>query len=189
MTKCTIEGCSREATYRAICHTHHTRFKRYGTYELSRKPPEARFWAKVDKSAGAEGCWPWTGARNWQDYGIFKLAGGTHGQSAHRYTWEVTNGRIPDGLQVLHRCDNPPCCNPAHLWLGTNTDNVADKMAKGRAKTARGETNRHAKLTADQVKEIRALGGTMSQEKIGQQFGVSQVQISNILRGDHWKHI
>lgn len=96
--------------------------------------PESRFWSRVDKSAGDDGCWLWTAART-RGYGkinINGLAGGRKGvpQWTHRVAWILTNG--PTDLCVLHACDNPPCCNPAHLFLGTRQDNAADRDAKGR---------------------------------------------------------
>lgn len=89
-----------------------------------------RFWSAVTVNKPAE-CWPWTD--RWSDkdgYGILTV-GGAH-QRAHRVAWSLTNGPIPTSLSVLHRCDNPPCCNPAHLYLGTQAENVADMMARHR---------------------------------------------------------
>src|SRR4051812_19427853 len=83
-----------------------------------------RFWAKVDRTAGPDACWPWMGARFWFGHGAVKVGGRPWG--THRVAWELTNGAIPAGQQVNHRCDHPPCCNPTHLWLGTQLDNVRD---------------------------------------------------------------
>lgn len=90
-----------------------------------------RFWSKVDRSGGPDACHPWMTYRTPTGYGRF---GPTSGKSvrAHRVAWELTHGPIPSGLQVLHRCDNPSCCNVRHLWLGTIAQNVADRDAKGR---------------------------------------------------------
>lgn len=97
-------------------------------------PPEivARFWAKVNRT---DGCWEWQASRNNYGYGLFHVGVGAAGRirsSAHRFAYELAHGPIPKGLNVCHSCDNPPCCNPAHLFLGTQRDNVLDAARKGR---------------------------------------------------------
>ncbi len=91
----------------------------------------ARFWSLIDRSGGAESCWPWMGGLNEDGYGLVYVNGKT--MTAHRHAWRLTNGD-PGDLCVCHSCDNPPCCNPAHHWLGTNEENTADRTAKGRWK-------------------------------------------------------
>jgi hypothetical protein len=98
------------------------------------------FWAKVARGAD---CWEWGGARNTSGYGWFRFGPDRTPTGAHRVAYELSNGPIPDGLAVLHRCDNPPCVNPAHLFLGTNQDNVTDKVNKGRHPNSRQVTCRH----------------------------------------------
>ena len=102
------------------------------TSSRPRAPLDERFWAKVDR-ASSDACWPWLATHGRFGYGEFKV-GGRSGRSvkAHRVAWELTHGPISDGLFVLHRCDNPPCCNPGHLFLGTHADNMRDMAQKGR---------------------------------------------------------
>lgn len=118
-----------------------------------RRPLAERFRAKIVVVEG--GCWEWTGSTNPSGYGELGLGGRHEGLvAAHRLSWELHVGPIPDGLWVLHRCDNPPCCNPDHLFLGTRTDNVRDMYAKGR----RGLVdNGRRKMVEDDVRCARAL--------------------------------
>jgi hypothetical protein len=95
-------------------------------------PIETRLWEKVQKEPNG-GCWLWTGGTTNGGYGVIGVGRGRL-HRAHRISWEIANGPIPDGLKVLHRCDNPPCVNPAHLFLGTQVDNMRDCAAKGRHK-------------------------------------------------------
>lgn len=138
---CSAEGCEQTIRSRGYCNAHYKRWQRWGTIELrpavrakgnqySRRfsSVEERFWAKVDKTPE---CWNWTGGCNDRGYGTF--ANGHGHQLAHRYAYEISSGSIPDGVFVLHRCDNRRCVNPSHLWLGTAQDNTADMIAKGRA--------------------------------------------------------
>jgi len=125
------------------------------------------FWSKVDKSAGDDACWPWTSSIGRKGYGRARLGGG-HTKSAHVLAWILLNGELPANKPWgLHRCDNPPCCNPKHVFAGTSLDNVTDRHAKGRDARGdrngtrlypglhRGERNGRAKITADTVHEVR----------------------------------
>jgi hypothetical protein len=132
------------------------------------------------------GCWEWQRFRNDKGYGQTTYRGRLW--LAHRAAWAQRHGDIPNGIKVLHRCDNPACVNPAHLFLGTQADNIADCVAKGRNQS--GQTNGHAKLTDDQVLEIRTIdwkGATRKQ--IAARYGVSRATISHILLGTHWKGV
>ena len=142
-----------------------------------------RFWSKVDQSGGVDSCWNWTASlRN--TYGQFSINGKPN--YAHRLAYELTHGAIPSTLDILHSCDNRKCCNPAHLFPGTNLDNMRDKVKKGRQ--AKGESSGTAKITAAQVQSIRAryATGGISQEKLGNEYGLHQTHIGRIVRGKNW---
>ncbi len=147
------------------------------------KSLQKRFESKY--AADQSGCWVWTASVTRHGYGQIRVGSMKDGSrtmtKAHRVAWAVRYGPIPDGLWVLHRCDNRRCVNPNHLFLGTHEDNMADMMRKGRE--ARGERQGHARLTDAQVEEIRALGGKVLQREIAETFGTCQQQVSKILRG------
>lgn len=148
----------------------------------------ARFWAKVHKR-GPDDCWEWIAGQNAMGYGF--LAHRVKGLStlAHRVSYHIHHGEIPDGLCVLHRCDNPPCVNPAHLWLGTRAENMADKMSKGRQPV--GSRHWYSKLTEAKVLEARLLyaGGTVSQRAVAEMLGVDGATTAVMLSGKTWKHV
>jgi hypothetical protein len=161
-------------------------------------PAEVRFWAKVDRSGGPDACWPWIGHRNPMGYGKHGI--GRKGNTtvlSHRTAWGLANGQPPGELLVCHKCDNPPCCNPAHLFLGTHTDNAADMVRKRRnsavvkpERVPRGERHGNAKLTADRVREIRALRSSgIHMHEIGRRFGVSHATVSRVLSSKIWSHV
>lgn len=140
----------------------------------------ARLMAKVEPCL-MSGCWLWTDAPGRGGYGRLFVNGAD--RKAHRVSYEIHKGPVPQGLQVLHRCDTPACVNPAHLWLGTIADNARDRDAKGRQ--AKGEDAGPAKLTLEDVLEIKA-----SPERnfvLAERFGVSRTAISLIRRGKNWK--
>ena len=150
----------------------------------------AKFWERVDRSAGPEGCWPWTGTRQPRGYGHFYPAWRLN-LYAHRVSWEIANGQaIPAGLQVLHACDNPACVNPAHLSVGTVSDNARDCVEKGRNSPASlpGEAHPNHKLTAAGVQAIRerAAGGE-THRRIAADLGVSRGRVGQIARGEAWR--
>lgn len=153
-----------------------------------RKTLEERFWEKVDKK-GSDECWEWVACLV-AGYGLF--GGDQKVEMAHRVSWKLHYGLIPNGLCVLHRCDNPPCVNPVHLFLGTHADNMRDRDQKGRGKVPdqKGEANSGAKLTAEDVREIRRrIGNGEKQQALADEFDVVQPSISHIIHGRTWRHV
>lgn len=143
-----------------------------------------KFWSKVD-IRGEDECWMWNGGRMRSGYGTFIL----HGKHtcAHRIAYWITTLDDADGFVVAHRCDNPPCVNPKHLFKATQSENLADMRRKGRANDVGqpGESHWKAKLTDQQVRDIRTLYKTgFSQSELGAKFGVGQTHISKIVRGE-----
>ena len=151
------------------------------------------FYRLADVRLGKD-CWEWKGAVNHGGYGHYSgrtlsTVGRRVNYVAHRASWEITMGAIPDGLLVCHRCDNPPCVNPDHLFLGTHADNMEDMVRKGRKK--RGENHSRARLAESDVLRIRELvaKGGLSQAAIGELFGISGTHVGNIALRNKWKHV
>lgn len=147
-----------------------------------------RFWGYVDKSNGPNACWPWTGGTAKKGYGNFKVASYVTIR-ASRFAYAVTNKRDPGKLFTCHTCDNPPCCNPAHLWLGDTKANSHDMVKKGRSNTGPqdGQNNGNAKLTAEEVAEIkRFIFAGMNNKVIGEIFEITHSLVSRIRLGKSW---
>lgn len=144
----------------------------------------ARFWPKVDVR-GPFDCWDWTGTKDDDGYGHLKMSGSSP-EAAHRLSYRFAHGAIPEGLFVCHRCDNPSCVNPAHLFAATHRDNMADMRAKGRQAT--GMSVAHPKLTTEQARDIRRIYATTgrSQRDIAAEFGVHQMTVSRVVRREVW---
>ena len=157
-----------------------------------------RFWPRV-RIGGFLECWEWTGNREPFGYARFWFEG--RNSTAQRVAWTLTNGPIPNGLCVLHRCDNPPCVNPAHLFLGTKSDNSLDRHAKGRTIggspfirpgfRARGERGGNSKLTEAEVTEILAEFNSTSVYlgTLAKKYHVSRSTVGRIISGKLWAHV
>ncbi len=149
-----------------------------------------RFWSLV-AVRGENECWEWTRGRISSGYGEFcppKSACLPATVYAHRFAYELRHGPIADGQQVRHTCDNPPCCNPAHLLLGSNLDNIRDRVARGRY---RGAQVPSAKLTEEAVLAIReryARGGVLLAE-LALEHGLNKGTVGELVRGETWKHV
>jgi len=156
-----------------------------------RQSPAERFWAKVQSGPDNE-CWKWTGAKDNLGYGRFGVDAENRSILAHRIAYELTHGAIPEGMIVCHSCDNPSCVNPAHLWLGTMSDNSQDMIKKGRGRnnTPEGEAHPMAKLSNSDVREIVALRKQgLALNAIALQFNVRAPTIHKIVTGKNWTHI
>ena len=186
---CSEPGCTGQHTARGFCHRHYRQYLRSGDAErraLNRiygLTDEQRFWHYVEKGPR---CWEWTGYRNAKGYGVLNLSG--ERVLAHRMAYQMV-AEIPDGMSVLHHCDNPGCVKFKHLWLGTKADNNADMEAKGRRRNgdARGTKNPAARLTEDDIRAIRA--STERSVDLAAKYGVSRHNIWAIRRRLYWPHI
>lgn len=130
------------------------------------------------------GCWLWTEHANRAGYGVFYPRTG-EAWLAHRYSWFLVNGPIPDGMLVCHRCDMPACINPAHLFLGTDQDNSDDKIRKSRMR--RGSSRTNAKLRESDV--VAVLADQRTHVQIARELGIAPSTISDIKRGKRWRHV
>jgi len=152
-------------------------------YTAPKPTSEERFWAKVDRSGD---CWVWIAGTTEWGYGRFRMDGRLY--LAHRVAYMFLVGPVPDGMGVLHRCDNPPCCNPAHLFLGTDADNSHDCIEKGR--NARGERGGKAKLSELDVQDLRQLYASgMSFQRLAPLYGVSVRTVRAVVNRETWKHV
>jgi len=170
------------------------------THKQRRKPIEEKLWPHLKITDS--GCWEWQRAKDWDGYGALGWQRvGKLEQKAHRIAWILTFGEIPDGMLVCHKCDNPPCCNPMHLFCGTNKDNTQDCIQKGRFKAgsdsngnkARGERASKSKLTESDVHYIREHCVLRSRQcgatVMGRKFGVSKAAILAIIHRKSWSHV
>jgi hypothetical protein len=147
-----------------------------------------RFWNKFKRPK--KGCWEWAGAKDPNGYGNIEEGHGSKScrtvHPAHRLSWKLFNGPIPNGMRVLHKCDNPSCVRPDHLFLGTQKDNLVDCKNKGR--TAKGEKNGRSKLRQKDIDKIRKLcsSGKHTQQEIASIFNINQSHVSRIISNFVW---
>lgn len=197
MKVCSVEGCSRPHKSKGLCDTHYVYFRRTGRIgQREQKPLADRFWPKVDKTPGLgpDGdCWEWRAYVHPTGYGQVGMSsqrGDT--MHTHRASWILAHGDIPEGLLVLHKCDNRLCVNPDHLWLGTHKDNTQDMLTKGRRRPAeacaRGEAVTISKLTEDLVRQMRAEVG-MTCKQLSEKYGVSPATCNRVILRQTWAHV
>jgi len=142
-----------------------------------------RFWSHVTKTPT---CWIWHGSKNKDNYGVYSANGVTY--LAHRLAWLLIKGSIPDGKIIMHSCDNPACCNPEHLSIGTHMDNAIDRLSKNRG--AKGESINTAKLTESDVLKIRELfADGVSGLALSVEYDVRPSTIYRISNGEYWQHV
>lgn len=152
----------------------------FGTHRrFCTEDPIPRFWAKVEKR-NPDQCWPWKGAVTTHGYGNAAHKGRNFG--AHKLAYIFAGGHVPDGLEILHSCDNRLCCNPAHLGVGTKKDNAADKVARNRI-----PASNPMKLTAESARAIKAARGKASSGQLAKQYGITQSYVFQLWRGTAWK--
>ena len=190
---CCIKGCDSPSIALGLCNRHWRRNKKYGSPAATMLHPASyrgmtaidRFNSRVDKSGA---CWMWKGAKGKNGYGsFFGSVGDVAFQKAHRFSYAYFNGPIGKDMNVCHKCDNPSCVNPEHLFLGTTQDNIDDKLAKGRSRIQRGEDAPRAKLTEAQVREIML--DPRPHTVLSHEYGVTRHTISDIKRKYSWQHI
>jgi len=156
-------------------------FTQFNRLRTTPRPVEESFWEKVEIGSASD-CWEWLASTHKDGYGRFRNG------LAHRVSWKLSKGEIPQGMYVCHRCDNPLCCNPSHLFLGTQADNMSDMVNKGRCHDHHGENNPKSKLTEKDVFEIHRMknSGLFSNKQIASSFGVTPTTISYALSGKTW---
>lgn len=183
---CKVPGCTRRHEARGLCALHYVRSKKGIPLTAPVRQMSVPFWERVDTSQGLDECWGWNGARDRLGYGLISKK--RFGEaSSHRYVMRLA-GIDVSGLHVLHICDNPPCCNPLHLMVGTHQENM--RQAVDRNRMATGENHPGTFLTWEDVREIRAMAATgIKQRAIAKKFSIGQSQISRIVRNVVWKEV
>lgn len=201
---CAIPDCSRSVVARGWCSMHWQRWNKHGDPLIvlpPKGPPPVDPWTRIDTSGGPDACWPWTHRVDDQGYGIFK-AEGKQWRAARWMLTQKLGREMPDDEVTRHTCDNPICCNPAHLIPGMPVDNTRDMITRGRhihgdkhwtrkhPERLRGEANPAAVLDAERVLEIRRryAAGEL-QVPLAAEYGVKQVTISAIVRRKTWTNL
>jgi len=189
MRVCEFEGCGRKRHARGLCYAHYDQMRAGKPLRPARRVRRGRtdverFWDFVVRPSDPNACWGWNGATV-EGYGVMNRRGE---RLAHRFSWEIHNGRPPRAdFHVMHSCDNPPCCNPAHLAEAPPEENWEDMRRKGRH--ARGEKVYQAKLTESDVIDIRTLRGLATLDDLAVAFGIHKEYICEITGNRRWRHV
>lgn len=187
---CQTDDCQGTVIAKGFCLKHYTRLRRHGNSEVCKNNMGSgnnqieRFWSRVALTANPNKCWEWQAAKQRGGYGVAFL--NKKKWIAHRLAWFLVKDVVPQ-LHLLHSCDNPPCCNPNHLREGTDADNANDRIERGR--TYHGERQWKARLTENDVREIRSLKGKISQSQIAKLFPTDQANVCRILSGKIWRSV
>lgn len=188
---CGVVGCAGPVRARGFCMRHYDLLRRTGSTNEREDAPGltaplvVRFWRYVKKQNDTDACWEWEGKTEYTGYGRLKHDGKS--LLAHRVSWTLHNGDIPDGLLVCHKCDNPPCVNPNHLFIGTQKENLADRAAKGRFHPTKGDRHGMSKLTEKDVVSVIMDGRSF--DEIASIYGVTRSNIHYIKTAKSWKHL
>lgn len=184
---CSMDDCERATWCRGWCKAHYERWRKHGDPTINPNDPiplDILFWSKVDRS-DLHGCHPWTAFLDKKGYGRFTHNRKTY--SAARLAYQLHYGVDPGDKHVCHTCDYPRCCNPAHLWLGTNRENIDDRVAKGRSADSSGEKSGNAKMTYATVAEMRRLRSEgWPQKDLAERYGIARSRVSEICAGKVW---
>lgn len=179
---CFVIGCFSPVYSSGLCSKHYNRKRTTGTTNdgpRARTSLEVRFWKNVERKSEKE-CWPWIGQSLNRGYGYIGIGGRNSGKElSHRISWVFKNGKIPNGKVVRHKCHNRLCCNPNHLQLGTQADNVADMWVR------KNGPKGNARLTKKQIAKIRK--DTRSSREVAPIYGVSDAHIRSIRQWRCWK--
>lgn len=193
---CSVDDCRSKHFGKGFCFKHYRRWKVHGNPLMvaiggkSGRTIDQRLWNRV--VVDNKGCWNWTGTKDTKGYGSIRF--NKKGYWVHRFAWQLTYGEIPVSLMVCHRCDNPSCINPAHLFLGTAKDNSIDMMQKnrgGKGRFIRGHLPYNTKFTEEVIREIRSRYSkeAVTQTQLAQYYGTSQGHITNIVNGRAWSRV